>query len=210
MFNLGKIAALAAPLALAVGLVAPATATAQVTPFIGQITPYANNFCPRGWAAADGQILPISQYTALFSLYGTTYGGDGRTSFALPDLRSREAMHAGNGPGLTPRQEGARFGTETVVLTTPQLPSHSHTIAVNNAEGDSGRPGNDFLATPHANAPGNPLTDITKYANAAEAGRFMHPNAMTNTGGGQAHDNIPPTQVILYCVSLEGIFPSRN
>ncbi|MGC1494467.1 MAG: tail fiber protein [Sulfitobacter sp.] len=210
MFNLGKIAALAAPLALAVGLVAPAAATAQVTPFIGQIQPYGNNFCPRGWTGADGQLLPISQYTALFSLYGTTFGGDGRTTFGLPDLRSREVMHEGNGPGLTPRLRGARLGVESVTLLAQQLPSHNHQIAANNATGDSGRPGNDFLATPHANAPGDPLTDITRYASTAEAGRFMHPNAMTNNGGNLSHDNVPPTLVIRYCVALEGIFPSRN
>lgn len=209
MLNLGKIAAFAAPLALAVGLVAPAAATAQATPFIGQIMSVGYNFCPRGWAAADGQTLLISENTALFSLLGTTFGGDGRTTYALPDLRSREAMHAGHGAGLSLRREGQLFGSERVTLLR-QLPPHNHLIAVNNAPGDSGRPGNDFIATPHANAPGNELTDITKYANAVEAGRFMHPDAMLTTGGGQAHENISPVLVVRYCIALQGIYPSRS
>ncbi len=210
MFKLNKFVALTAPIALAIGLSAPAPAKAQADPFLGQTMIVGYNFCPRGWANADGQLLAVNQYSALFSLFGTIYGGDGRTTFGLPDLRGRVPMHAGNGPGLTPRREGQRFGQERVTLTIPQMPSHNHQIAVNNAIGDSGRPGNDFLATPHANDPVNPDPDIRTYANAAQAGKFMNPAAVTNNGGGQSHENMPPTLVMRYCIALQGVYPSRN
>lgn len=210
MFKLNKFAALTAPIALAFGLSAPAPAQAQADPLLGQMMIVGYNFCPRGWANADGQLLPISSYSALFSLLGTIYGGDGRTTFALPDLRSRVPMHAGNGPGLTPRTQGARFGLERVTLNATQMPPHNHQIAVNNAIGDSGRPGNDFLATPHANDVTNPDPDIRTYANAAEPGRYLNSGSVTSTGGGQAHDNMPPTLVMRYCIATQGVFPSRN
>ena len=99
-------------------------------PFLGEVRTFGFNFCPRGWAAADGQLLPISQYSALFALFGTIYGGDGRTTFALPDLRGRFVMHQGTGPGLSPRTIGEKRGVETVTLTTPQIPSHAHDVLV--------------------------------------------------------------------------------
>ena len=182
MFSIKKFAAMTAPLALAMGITtAPTTASAQ-DPYLGQLMIVGFNFCPRGWANADGQLLAINSNSALFSLFGTMYGGDGRTSFGLPDLRGRVPMHAGSGPGLTLRREGQKFGQERVTLTIPEMPSHNHQIAVNNAIGDSGRPGNDFLATPHANDPLNPDPDIRTYANTAEPGRFLNPAAVTNNG----------------------------
>ena len=118
-------------------------------PFIAQITLFAGNFAPRAWAFCDGQLLPINSNTALFSLIGTIYGGDGRTTFALPDLRGRAAMHAGRGPGLTQRNLGSSGGQESVVLTAGQLPPHSHTLNATNAPGDKGGPAGKMLAAGH-------------------------------------------------------------
>ena len=119
-------------------------------PFLAEVKIVGFNFAPRGWAQCDGQILPINQYQALFSILGTTYGGDGRTTFGLPDLRGRVAMHPGNGPGLSPRQLGQKTGTETNTLTVNQMPAHNHTASgtVNpqckNGGGDETNPGNGF------------------------------------------------------------------
>ena len=153
-------------------------------PFIGEIKMVASNFAPRGWAFCDGQLLPIAQNTALFSILGTTYGGDGRTTFALPDLRGRLAMHAGTGPGLTSRRLGAKGGVEIVTLTTNEIPAHNHTVACVSANGNQ--------AAPAGNLPGAeaaPAADI--WSNAAADGT-MKPTMITNTGGGQAHDNTQP------------------
>ena len=115
-------------------------------PFIAEIRIFAGNFAPRGWALCDGQLLPISQNTALFSLIGTVYGGDGETNFALPDLRGRAAMHAGNGPGLTPRQLGSRSGAATVTLTPGEVPSHNHAMRASPNPGESPDPTGNTLA----------------------------------------------------------------
>ena len=166
-------------------------------PFIGQIVMFGGNFNPRSWALCDGQLLPISQNTALFSILGTTYGGDGRTTFALPDLRGRVAMHPGSGPGLSPRRLGEKSGVENVILTTNQIPSHTHSLRVKDDDADQGSPVNNVLA--NANV----------YSGAAPDA-VMNTGAIQNTGGGQQHTNVQPYLCVNYIIALQGIFPSRN
>lgn len=155
-------------------------------PFIGAIIMVGFNFPPRGWAHCDGQLLAIAQNSALFSLLGTTFGGDGRTTFGLPDLRGRSATHPGSGPGLTPRQWGERGGTESVSLTAAQVPSHSHD-------------------TPQVQVRGTG-TEAVGMATGGDQGTASTGAA----GGGQAHDNMPPFLGIYHCIALTGIFPSRS
>lgn len=175
--------------------------------YIGQLMMTGFNFCPRDWTRADGQLLPISSYNALFALYGTNFGGDGRTSFGLPDLRGRSPMHVGNGPGLTPRALGQKIGTETRTLTLNNLPSHNHsgTININNtAPADSGNPTGNHQARSR--------TLIYEDTEGLTPGATMAPGtlAIDNNGGGQAFSNVDPHQVVNFCVALTGIFPSRN
>lgn len=185
---------------------APA-ATAQADPFIGQISPMGFNFCPRGWAATDGQLLPIASNSALFSLLGTIYGGDGRTTFALPDLRSRVPVHFGTGAGLSNYIIGQRGGVETTTMTINQMPSHTHQggILVVPQLGDT--------RAVRSNAFANSETDNNYIDNVApSAPNFMHVNTVViqNTGGGQSQTNIQPYLALNYCIALQGIFPSRN
>lgn len=179
-------------------------------PFIGEIVMFAGNFAPRGWAFCEGQLLAISQNDALFSILGTTYGGDGRTTFGLPDLRGRLAIHAGQGPGLSPHNLGAKFGSENEILTTANLPSHSHTatstteIAVNTSAGEEGI-GNGQYISSHTDA----------FNTTATADKFLGANpefdiTVGNTGGNQAHTNVQPGLTVYYIICLQGIYPSRN
>ncbi|RIV85979.1 phage tail protein [Aurantiacibacter zhengii] len=182
-----------------------APAQAGDLPMIGEIVPYAFTFCPRDWAHADGQLLSIAQNTALFSLYGTTYGGDGRTTFALPDLRGRVPMGQGTGPGLTTRQMGQRFGSETNTLSINQMPAHNHDPRMNVSTSDaiSRNPINSYFAQ---------SADNKFEAGTNVTGDQMAPGAISSStvGGSQAVNNIAPTLVLRYCVALYGIFPSRN
>jgi len=174
-------------------------------PFIAEIKMFAGNFAPRGYATCDGQLLPIAQYTAVFSLMGTTYGGDGRTTFGLPDLRGRCPIHVGQGPGLSSRQWGAKGGTETNTLTASQMPSHAHTghIVANSNEGDSSDPTGKWpSATEEPNSP---------YKGEAGTASMADGTVVTNSvGGGQPVNNMPPFLVIYFIVALQGLFPSRN
>jgi len=209
MFTCKRMISALAPVALAAGISAPALPAAAQEFWIGQIVMGGWNFCPRTTTEADGQLLPISQNTALFSLYGTMYGGDGRTTFALPDLRGRVPMHAGSGPGLTTRLQGQKFGTETVTLTTSQMPSHNHIVNSTFSDGDKNGPGSDFLAVPSDAATGTKYDDLDIYHN-GPPNRTMDPAMISNTGGNLPHPNIQPVQVIRYCIVLQGLFPSRN
>jgi microcystin-dependent protein len=175
-------------------------ASAAFEPFIGEIMMVGYTFCPSGWAAADGQLLPISSNSALFSLYGTTYGGDGLTTFALPDLRGRVPMHTGNGPGLTPRQLGQKAGAETNTLTVFQLPAHSHSLNASSSGANQSSPANHV----HANA------GRTRIYSSGPADTVMSGGAIGNTGAGQAVNNMQPYTTIRFCVALQGVFPSRN
>lgn len=169
-------------------------------PFVAEIRIFAGNFAPRGWAFCNGQLLPISQNTALFSLIGTTYGGDGRTTTALPDLQGRAPMHPGRGPGLTSRRLGERGGVETVTLTEAQMANHNHPLRADSAQGNSRTPTGNALARAAgglAYAPANNLV-------------AMSDQALPSTGGSQAHNNLQPFLTMNYIIALVGLYPSRS
>ena len=181
-------------------------------PFIGEIRTFGFNFAPRGWALCAGQILPISQNTALFSILGTTYGGNGQTTFALPDLRGRSAVHAGQGPGLSSYVLGEVTGSETVSVLTTQLPVHTHAVVM-----AAGAVPPNLLTTPVAGAWAQQLWDINSqqtqpafHAPPAGTPATMAPQALGLTGGGQPHANQQPYLTINYCICMQGIFPARN
>lgn len=170
-------------------------------PFVGEIRMFAGNFAPRGWAFCDGQLLAVSQNDALFSLLGTIYGGDGRTTFGLPDLRGRIPIHAGDGPGLSPRRLGSKAGTEKETLTVNQLPSHSHTFsAVNTSATETAPPANGALA------------QSVGYDLYVPAGGFTNMAAanVTSAGGSQSHSNLMPFLCVHFIIALVGIYPSRH
>ena len=170
-------------------------------PFVGEIRMFAGNFAPRGWAFCEGQLLAISENEALFSLLGTIYGGDGRTTFGLPDLRGRLPMHAGTGPGLTNRRLGAKTGAENVTATVNQLPPHTHLLGCSSARADATAPVNNTLAT---SASGD-----RQFA-ASGAAIAMNGNAVKDAGGGQQHPNMPPFLCIHFIIALVGVYPSRS
>ncbi len=175
-------------------------------PFIGQIVMFGGNFAPRDWALCDGQLLQISQWPALFSILGTTYGGDGRTNFALPDLRGRVAVHAGNGPGLPNILLGQSGGSATTTLNITNLPSHDHDHRLRGSTsiGDTSSPGGAVPAV-------NQLTRYGIYQTGAPD-TDMSTEAITAApvGAGQAFNNMPPYQAVNYIIALVGLFPSRN
>lgn len=179
-------------------------------PFIAQIVMFGGNFAPRGWAFCDGQLLPISQNTALFSLLGTTYGGDGRTTFALPDLRGRVPMHAGQGPGLTHRQLGERVGSEQVTLSLLQIPAHNHTLFASPNNGTDPSPINNFIGKHQVTIDRTNTVNGNSFTPVASGLGSMNGSSISNTGGSQPHTNVQPTLVINYIIALVGIFPSRN
>lgn len=172
-------------------------------PYIGEIRMFGGNFAPRGWAFCDGQLLSIAQNSALFSILGTIYGGDGRTTFALPDLRGRVAIGPGNGPGLSSYREGQRGGTETVTLNTNEIPSHSHTIVVGATEedGNSNEPNGNVLAN---------SANFGYYTGGPEANVSLGGVSAGNTGGNLSHENRQPFLAIYYIIALQGIFPPRS
>lgn len=173
-------------------------------PFLGQIVMFAGTFAPRGWAFCEGQLLSIASNTALFSILGTTYGGDGRTTFALPDLRGRVPMHPGNGPGLGSKRLGERGGTQDTTLMTQNLPPHNHAIVASGNDADSKSPTNAFFPTvPRAGA-------NEPYASAVGTPTTMNPSAVGNTGSGLSFSNLPPYNCLNYIIALQGVFPSRS
>ena len=181
----------------------PGSATAQ-TFYIGEVRNFGFDFCQRGTLPADGRLLPISSYTALFSLLGTFYGGDGRTTFALPDLRSRHPVHMGRGPGLTDVTLGERIGTPTVTLTELNLANHNHMVNANNLDGDKAGPGNKLLAA----APPGGSGSETIYSDQGPTVQ-MSSQMIASTGSGQPFDIQDPYLVTNFCVVTEGVYPSR-
>lgn len=170
-------------------------------PFVGEIRMFAGNFAPRSWAFCDGQLLAVSQNDALFSLFGTIYGGDGRTTFGLPDLRGRVPVHLGTGPGLSNRRIGARSGQENVTLTAAQMASHSHTFGAASGGGTANNPIGSFPAGSGASALYQASSaDLVPMNNAS----------LSNTGGSQQHNNLMPFLCINFIVSLFGVYPSRS
>ncbi|WP_109677333.1 phage tail protein [Dyadobacter jejuensis] len=179
---------------------------AQSDAFIGEIKMFAGNFAPAGWAFCDGQLLQIDQYTALYAILGTQYGGDGETTFALPDLRGRVPMHEGTGPGLTMHRLGEKGGSETVTLTTHQLPNHTHTgtvqIGVSDQPGNSSNPTNAKLA--------NTGALDKEYTDQAATGSLGAVTATIGaTGQGEAVNMMQPYTTINFIIAVVGYFPSN-
>jgi microcystin-dependent protein len=172
-------------------------------PFIGQIITAGFNFAPIGYALCDGQIMSIAQNTALFSLLGTTFGGNGQSTFALPDLRSRVPLHQGQGPGLTDRVMGEESGEETVTLISTEMPMHTHLFATSNVGGAIGTPNGNFLAA-------SSDSNVVSFYRPTSDGSTLNPQSVGLAGGSQPHNNMQPYLVINFCIALEGIFPSRN
>lgn len=170
-------------------------------PFVGEIRMFAGNFAPRGWAFCDGQLLAVSQNDALFSLLGTIYGGDGRTTFGLPDLRGRIPIHAGTGPGLSPRRLGAKGGAENETLTVNQMPSHTHQLRANSNNGDVASPSGHSFADSGA---------VQMYTTANSSPENLNNSIIGNTGGSRSHTNLQPTLCINFIIALFGIYPSRQ
>lgn len=169
-----------------------------VDPFLGEVRPFAITYVPRSWAECNGQLLPINQYTALFSLLGTNFGGDGKTNFGLPNLVGRAPMHAGRGPGLTGRTFGEVGGTDDVTLTADQMPSHTH--------------GMQALGPANTNAPSTAAPAVAPTVlqyHAPTSPVALSAAAIAATGDGQAHDNMQPWTSIRYFIALQGIYPTR-
>ena len=181
----------------------PSTALAAMEPFVGEIMMFGGTFCPRGWANADGQLLPVNQNQALFSLLGTTYGGDGRTTFALPDLRGRVPLHVGTGPGLAERRQGSKGGEENHTLNISEIPAHQH--ALNASKGDANQ------SSPTGNALANQNRKSRIYAPPTpDSLTPMHAATVGATGGNRAHNTMPPFLGIRFCIALQGVYPSRS
>lgn len=169
-------------------------------PFVAEIRIFPFNFAPKGWAWCDGQLLPLSQNTALFSLLGTTYGGNGKSNFALPDLQGRAPMHPGQGPGLSLHDLGEQGGSETVTLLESEIPSHNHALSFSPNLGNTNNPGGAFYAAPRSGflyAPPSNLTAIS-------------PSALAPSGGDQPHNNMQPYLTFYFCIALQGVFPPRT
>ena len=174
------------------------------TPYIGEIRMFGfgTRGAPNGWQACDGSLLPISQYDVLFALIGTTYGGDGQTTFAVPDLRGRLPIHQGQGPGLSNYVIGQCAGTETVTVLPTQMPAHTHTAIATTAAATTGTPGTGVIPGAVANQ--------TMYVTDTSGGTpfSQAANAVTLAGGSQPHENCMPTLTVQYCIATQGIFPS--
>jgi len=171
-------------------------------PFVAEIRIFPFNFAPKGWAFCDGQILPLSQNTALFSLLGTTYGGDGKSNFALPNMQGNAPMHPGQGPGLSLHDLGETGGSDTVTLLESEIPSHPHSLMGVAVVGTKSLPtGNAFArvsgATPYLPPAGAPLVS-------------MNANALTPAGGDQPHNNLQPYLTLNFCIALQGVYPPRT
>ena len=171
-------------------------------PFVGEVRMFAGNFAPRGWAFCDGQLLAVSQNDALFSLLGTIYGGDGRTTFGLPDLRGRLPVHAGTGPGLMPVNLGQKAGVEKVTLQTSQLPSHTHAMRASNDVADQGAPSNAVVPAQ--------VSGLTLFRSDAAPNASFATEAITARGGNQPHNNLQPFLCVNFIIALVGIYPSRQ
>lgn len=173
-------------------------------PFVGEIRIFAFNFAPTGWAFCQGQLLPLSQNTALFSILGTTYGGDGKSTFALPDLQGHMPMHPGQGQGLSERYLGEMSGSETVTLLTSEIPSHTHDIHPAKAADASVNMASPSASASIGVAPTRAFT--SQAANLVQ----MAPTQLGMAGGNQPHNNMPPYLALNFCIALQGVFPPRG
>jgi microcystin-dependent protein len=168
-------------------------------PFVAEIRIFPFNFAPKGWAWCDGQLLPLSQNTALFSLLGTTYGGNGKSNFALPDLQGRAPMHPGQGPGLSLHDLGETGGSETVTLLESEIPSHSHTLRGDEDDAAFFSPQGNFVASLNQMYIAGTTTNTT-----------LAPEALAPAGGDQPHNNMQPYLTFYFCIALQGVFPPRT
>lgn len=174
-------------------------------PFVAEIRIFPFNFPPKGWAFCNGQLMPISQNTALFSLLGTTYGGDGKSTFALPDLQGNVPMHPGQGPGLSLHDLGEQGGSETVTLLESEIPAHAHLVGRAKADGgDSVTPAGSVWAQSGA---GRGAAALYKEAPATGT---VNPNSLAPTGGDLPHNNMQPYLTLNFCIALQGVFPPRT
>ncbi len=170
-------------------------------PFVAEIRIFPFNFAPKGWAWCDGQLLPLSQNTALFSLLGTTYGGNGKSNFALPDLQGRAPMHPAQGPGLSLHDLGEQGGSETVSLLESEIPSHSHSLSASAGDSTDQTPVSSLPATIIGGGQSfGPATNLVA----------MSPNALAPAGGDQPHNNMQPYLTFYFCIALQGVFPPRT
>jgi len=172
-----------------------------MNPYLGEIRIFSGNFAPQGWALCNGQLLPISSNAALFSILGTTYGGNGTQTFALPNLQSRVPVHWGQGPGLSQYILGQSAGVENVTLTQQQMPQHNHTMGTLSAPGTASRPNTQLLAQP---------TSGNVYGPAPSDGSALNPAAIGLAGGNQPHANLQPYLAVNFIIALQGIYPPRN
>ncbi|WBO86756.1 phage tail protein [Hymenobacter yonginensis] len=177
--------------------------------YLGIIKLFAGNFAPRGWALCNGQLLSITQNTALFSILGTVYGGDGQTTFALPNLQSRVPVGAGQGAGLSFYSQGELGGTETVTLTLGQMPAHSHGLNASTAAGTTDVPTGNVLAQPAGATGSGDSVTVTSYATGT-ATTALNPTSVSASGSSQPHENRPPFLAMNYIICTEGLFPSRS
>jgi microcystin-dependent protein len=171
-------------------------------PFVAEIRIFAFDFAPKGWAFCDGQIMPLSQNTALFSLLGTTYGGDGKSNFALPDLQGSVAMHPDQGPGLSLHDLGETGGSDTVTLLQSEMPAHTHQLRGNSAVGDDPAPGANSFARPSSTQVYQTTTNTNLVA--------MAPEALPPAGGSLPHNNMQPYLTLNFNIALQGVFPPRQ
>jgi microcystin-dependent protein len=179
-------------------------------PFLGQITVFPYTFPPNGWADCSGQLLPIAQNTALFSLLGVQYGGDGRTTFGLPDLRGRIPLGQGQLTGGGNYAMGETDGVEAVTLGIPTMPQHTHALNAATASGTTNNPAGMVLATPQVGGGRGPATDKGNIYNPAPPTTPLAASSVVPVGGSQPHNNIQPSLVLRYCIALQGVFPSRS
>src|SRR5881409_625791 len=173
-------------------------------PFVAEIRILPFNFAPKGWAFCDGQILPLSQNTALFSLLGTTYGGDGKSTFALPNMQGNAPMHPGQGPGLSLHDLGETGGSETVTLLVSEIPAHTHSMRAHNGDqADHQIPAPTTSIAQSANG-------AAYQTNATQNLTLLNPSALAPAGGDQPHNNMMPYLTLNFCIALQGVFPPRT